>query len=89
MKNRVLAWSIIAFSTILLFCPACDPVAAPLDADTRLRIDTTVLAINRKAQIELDNQCKQAQLTILPKLIDSIKQVRKREIEAQLRNIPK
>ncbi len=89
MKNRVLACAQTSFYVVLLLCSACDPVAAPLDADTRLRIDTTVQAINRKAQLEIDSQCKQAQLTVLPKLIDSIKQVRKREIEAQLRSIPK
>jgi hypothetical protein len=89
MKNSGFYLVLIFWGNLLLGLLSCDATSAPLDADSRLRIDTTVVAINRKTQLEIDNTCKLAHNTELPRLIDSIKQVRKREIEAQLRSIPK
>lgn len=72
-----------------LFFLSCGLQNAPIDADTRLRIDSTSNAQIAQAQLYYDSLCKSAQLTLLPHLVDSIKQVRLREIEAQLKTIPK
>ncbi|MBU6341169.1 MAG: hypothetical protein KGS48_06705 [Bacteroidetes bacterium] len=79
----------IKYLPVLFFLSACAGSEPPLDADARLRIDTTVLAINRKVQAEIDSNCKRALQTELPRLVDSIMQLRRREIDAQLRSIPK
>jgi hypothetical protein len=89
MKNSGFYLVLIFWGNLLLGLSSCDASSAPLDADSRLRIDTTVVAINRKTQLEIDTACKRARNTELPRLIDSIKQVRKKEIESQLRSIPK
>ncbi len=70
--------------------PACsgapDP---PLDAPTRQRIDSIAAARIREARIELDSQCQAVRAVQMPKLMDSIRQVRLREIEEKLQSIPK
>ena len=68
---------------------ACGETQAPLDADTRIKIDSTILAQTTKARQEIDSLCKAAEQTQLPMLVDSIKKVRKKEIEAQLRTVPR
>ena len=76
----------IAIALCLL---ACGSQNTPLDADTRIRIDSTANAQIAKAQVEHDSLCKIAQITILPHLVDSIKKIRMREIEEQLKTVPK
>jgi len=68
---------------------ACGSPNAPLDAETRTRIDSISNAQIAKAQMEHDSLCKAAQITQLPHLVDSIKKIRLREIEEQLRTVPK
>lgn len=68
---------------------ACGNTNTPLDSDSRIRIDSIANAQIAKAQIEHDSLCKAAQTTQLPHLIDSIKQIRLREIEEQLKTVPR
>lgn len=68
---------------------ACGSPNTPLDADTRIRIDSIANAQIARAQLEYDSLCKAVLLTELPRLVDSIKQIRLREIEEQLKTVPK
>lgn len=74
---------------VALCLPACDSANTPLDAETRFRIDSLVNVQIGQAQKEHDSLCKAANLTQLPLLIDSIKKIRVREIEEQLKTVPK
>lgn len=77
-------------ATITAFCLlACGGQGTPIDADTRMRIDSISNAQIAKAQIEQDSLCRTAKITQLPLLVDSIKKIRLREIEEQLKTIPK
>lgn len=76
----------IAATTVL---HACGGGAAPLDADTRAAIDSTATAQISKARMELDSICLVEERTKMPQLVDSIKKIRLREIEEQLKLIPK
>jgi hypothetical protein len=71
-----------------LFAPACttDP---PLDADTRQQIDSVSFARIRDLRREMDSLCKEERTARLPQLIDSIRQQRVREIQEQLKTVPK
>jgi hypothetical protein len=75
-----------AFATLLC---ACGGSSAPLDADTRMTIDSTANAQINKARIELDSLCKVAERTQMAHLVDSIKKVRLMEIEKQLKSVPR
>ncbi len=68
---------------------ACGSPSTPLDADTRLRIDSIANAQIARAQVEHDSLCKAAQITQLPHLVDSIKKIRLREIAEQMKTVPK
>ena len=68
---------------------ACGSQNTPLDADTRMRIDSIANAQIAKAQVVQDSLCNAAKITQLPHLVDSIKNIRLREIEAQLKTVPK
>lgn len=61
----------------------------PIDAETRILIDSTANAQIFKARKELDSLCSVQEKQLMPHLVDSIKQVRLREIEQQLKSIPK
>jgi len=74
---------------VALCLPACDSANTPLDAETRFRIDSLVNVQIAQAQKEHDSLCKAANMTQLPLLIDSIKKIRVREIEEQLKTVPK
>ena len=77
-------------ATILCMCLlACGAQETPLDADTRMRIDSISNAQISKAQVEHDSLCRAAKITQLPLLVDSIKKIRLREIEEQLKTVPK
>jgi len=71
------------------FLASCDGPNTPLDAATRMRIDSTTSAQIRLARMELDSLCVAQRTTVLPRLVDSIKQKRLQEIERQLRTVPK
>ena len=68
---------------------ACDGPGAPLDADTRQRIDSISNTHIRLSKIELDSLCKLREKTELAGLVDSFKQLRMREIEEQMKTVPK
>ena len=68
---------------------ACGSADTPLDANTRQTIDSLSTAEIRLVRVELDSQCQMAQVTVVPQMVDSIKKVRLREIEEQLKTIPK
>lgn len=73
---------------VLALLPACGSPDAPLDADTRQRIDSIGAAQIRQAQISLDSLCQTQRSAQLPVLMDSIRRVRLREIDEKLRTIP-
>ncbi len=68
---------------------SCDSQNRPMDASTRSRIDSIANAQIAIAQVQHDSTCKAARITVLPQLVDSIKKVRLREIEEQLKTVPK
>ena len=72
-----------------LFLLSCRAQDTPLDADTRARIDSIANAQIALAQVEHDSLCRAAKITQLPLLVDSIKKIRLREIEEQLKTVPK
>ncbi|TNE61190.1 MAG: hypothetical protein EP344_06370 [Bacteroidetes bacterium] len=74
---------------IALALAACGNPNTPLDAGTRRLIDSTSAAQIRIARDSLDSLCQVQHTTVLPLLVDSIKQKRLHEIEQQLKSIPK
>lgn len=60
-----------------------------MDAETRIAIDSIVTAQNTLVRKEIDSLCAIYEKNMLPHLIDSIKKVRLREIEEQLKTVPK
>lgn len=68
---------------------SCGNSSTPLDAETRDRIDSLANAQISDIQVKHDSLCKNAQQTQLPRLVDSIKQIRLQEIEEQLKTVPK
>ena len=72
----------------LLFC-ACGATETPLDADTRKAIDSISTVRIRIVRASLDSLCRQNHVTVLPHMIDSLRQVRVSEIERQLKTVPK
>lgn len=73
----------------LIVLNACGNPNVPLDADTRQAIDSISSEQIRVARAELDTLCQQRHATELPRLVDSIKRVRLREIQEQLKTVPK
>ncbi len=72
-----------------LLLTACGGPNTPLDAGTRQAIDSIAAAEVRQARMEIDSLCKLDRTTLLPRLVDSIKQKRVREIQEQLKTVPK
>jgi hypothetical protein len=68
---------------------SCGSPEKPLDAGTRRAIDSISVAQIRKARLEIDSLCKRDRQTLMPRLVDSIRQVRMREIERQLKTVPR
>ncbi len=68
---------------------ACELPTKPIDADTRQAIDSIAGSQTVMAQMQMDSLCNLDRQTKLPLLVDSIKQHRMAEIEAQLRGVPK
>lgn len=71
-----------------LFC-ACGNPNTPLDADTRQRIDSAATEQIRLATVDLDSHCINIRYHQMNRLVDSFRQVRHQEIEAQLKELPK
>lgn len=86
---RLLIYPGFFLSVALLGLPACGGPDAPLDADTRQRIDSIAAAQIRQTRISLDSFCQLQRSVQLPVLMDSIRQVRLKEIEQKLRTIPR
>lgn len=74
---------------VYLLCFACGNPNTPLDAGTRQAIDSIAAAETRKARVEIDSLCNLDRSTVLPRLVDSIRQKRLREIQEQLKTVPK
>lgn len=77
---------------LLLLLPlltACGNPDTPIDADSRQAIDSISSSQISLARMELDSLCQQRRATELPRLVDSIKQVRLREIQEQMKTVPK
>ncbi|MCB0532771.1 MAG: hypothetical protein H6574_21335 [Lewinellaceae bacterium] len=88
LKVKILV-PFLVITVFSLLVAACGNSSTPLDAGTRQRIDSTAAAQIRLAREELDSLCKLQQKTVLPRLVDSIKQKRVREIQEQLKTVPK
>lgn len=73
----------------LIFLLSCGNADTPLDAETRQVIDSISAAQIRSARAELDSLCKRDRTTVLPLLIDSLRKERLKEIEQQLKTVPK
>ena len=72
-----------------LLLTACSSPNTPLDAETRRAIDSISAYQINLARTELDTLCKQLRISETPRLVDSIKQIRLREIEKQLKTVPR
>jgi hypothetical protein len=67
----------------------CGPSGTPLDAETRLEIDTTASNQILYVRKEMDSICRDYERQHLKALVDSIKKVREEEIARQLKTIPR
>ena len=67
----------------------CGPSGTPLDAETRLEIDTTASNQILYVRKEMDSICRDYERQNLKALVDSIKKVREEEIARQLKTIPR
>ncbi len=66
---------------------ACDNANVPLDADARRMVDSLSAAQIGLERRTIDSLCKTYNQTLLPQMVDSIKQVRLRQIEEQIRRV--
>lgn len=85
-------FSLVYFLLPFVLCfllQACGGAGTPLDAGTRQAIDSIASAEIRQARIDIDSLCKMERTTTLPRLVDSIKQKRIREIQEQLKTVPR
>jgi len=72
----------------LLFT-SCGSPNTPLDAETRRVIDSISTYQINLARTELDTLCQRQRMTEMPRLVDSIRQIRLREIEEKLKTVPR
>ena len=77
------------YAIIVLLISACGNANVPLDAEARRMVDSLSAAHIGLERRDIDSICKQQQTTLLPHLIDSIKQMRLQQIQEQLKTIPK
>lgn len=77
------------FLLVVSWAAACGSPATPLDADTRYRIDSAATEQIRQVDYELDTLCVYLRYHDMERLVDSFRQVRKRQIEEQLKNVPR
>lgn len=74
---------------VSILCFACGGGNTPLDADTRAAIDSATTAQINLARVHLDSVCSTEERTQMAHLVDSIKQVRLKEIAEQLKRVPR
>jgi len=72
----------------LVSCLSCGDLSKPIDAETRRIIDSISTSTIQQARLEVDSVFKNAVITKMPQAIDSIRQIRLKEIEEQLKSIP-
>lgn len=82
------------FGKLLFFCcffsfTACVNTNRPLDADERHQVDSLAAAAIGVARRDLDSVCRDQKKNYLPVLIDSLKKERLRNIQEQIKQIPK
>ncbi len=83
------AKNILISSLLSCILAACTESNAPLDPKVRYQIDSLTFAQTQKAKVEIDSWCAQERAMRLPALIDSIRHQRLREIERQLKGLPR
>lgn len=88
MPSPVAAYCLISLACCLLLA-ACGSPNTPLDAETRQTIDSIAVVRINVLREQMDTVCNQRRVAELPHLIDSIKQHRVREIQDQLKTVPK
>jgi hypothetical protein len=88
-KKRLIIAIGVALCATLFTAPACEYANRPLDADERRLVDSLAAAGISMQRYLIDSTCKVEQTTVVPHLIDSIKKVRQREIDEQIKAIPK
>lgn len=81
-------WIALAL-TIVGVSFSCGVRETPLDAETRIRIDSIVNAQIARLQVMHDSLCSAAQTNLLPKLVDSIAHIRREQVQRQLKSIPR
>lgn len=84
-QTRVLLLSLL----LPLLPAACGSPNTPLDAKTLRAIDSISTAQINLARTELDSLCQQQRVAEMPRLLDSIRQIRMREIQEKLKNVPR
>lgn len=89
MERLCIILVFVALACIATGTAGCGNSETPLDAKTREAIDSLSTAEIRLLRVELDSQCQMARVTEMPHLVDSIKQVRLREIQEQLKTVPR
>lgn len=94
--SKILLRAVCHFTTIgVILIPVavvtsgCGSSGTPIDAETRLEIDTTVSNQLLYVRKEMDSVCRDYEKQHLKALVDSIKKVRQEEIARQLKTIPK
>jgi len=73
----------------LLFVACENPAQKPLDAKTRRLVDSLAAAGIRQVRLETDSLCLQEKIQRLPQVTDSLKAIRRREIEEKMRATPR
>lgn len=75
----------------VIYCSlaSCFSSSKPMDPSTRQAIDSISNAEIARIQTEMDSLCKLHRITDMPRLIDSVKQQRLKQIQEQLRNVAK
>jgi len=88
MRPLPTACCLLLTAHCLLFT-ACGSPNTPLDAGTRRVIDSISTYQINLARTELDTLCQRQRVAEMPLLVDSIKQIRLREIEEKLKTVPR
>jgi hypothetical protein len=88
VEKQILMRFLLFFALFAFFygqMTSCDQANIPLDAESRRMVDSlSASQISNERRIN-DSLCKQYDRTLLPHLVDSIKQVRLQQIEEQIR----
>jgi hypothetical protein len=79
----------IFFSLNGCFFACSDLSKKPLDAASRRAVDSLATLGIQQTRLQIDSIYKDARVSRMPQVLDSIRQQRLREIEEQLRSIPR